>query len=123
MFQILVTVNGLRAIVRVSPLIFSYVIISLVVVIDRVISITMYIEQLLSKWDSRSKLREKMNMERYLHSVMNRENAPIKFSIVDVDEEENNNDDDEKKEEEEKPKHVNQKLMRRSGNLANLNVA
>ena len=32
---------------------------------------------------------------------MNRENAPIKFSIVDVrDEEERNNDDDEKKEEE-----------------------
>ena len=56
--EILVTVNGLRAIVRVSPLILSYVIIFLVVVIDRVISVTVYIEQLLSKWDTRSKLRE-----------------------------------------------------------------
>ena len=119
--EILVTVNGLRAIVRVSPLILSYVIIFLVVVIDRVISVTVYIEQLLSKWDTRSKLREKMKMERSLHSVMNRENAPIKFSIVDVrDEEERNNDDDEKKEEESSTRVVESKIdASRSGNFAN----
>ena len=99
--EMLVTIEDLRAIIQVSPLIASYAIILLVVVIDRVISVMIWFERLLLKWDTRSKLREKMKTERSLHSGMNRENVPISFSIVDVydHEEKEHKDDDDLKEE------------------------
>lgn len=122
--EMLVTIEDLRAIIQVSPLIASYAIILLVVVIDRVISVMIWFERLLLKWDTRSKLREKMKTERSLHSVMNRENVPISFSIVDVydHEEKEHKDDDDLKEEEDETRHVESKVEAlRDGNLANFN--